>query len=72
MKTYAVTGAASGIGAAIKQQLINEGHAVISIDIANADIVADLGTAQGRLAAIDAVAAARCPPADPPITPIFN
>ena len=57
MKTYAVTGAASGIGAAIKQQLISEGHAVISIDIANADIVADLGTEQGREAAIDAVAA---------------
>ncbi len=56
MKTYAVTGAASGIGAAIKQQLISEGHAVISIDIANADIVADLGTEQGREAAIDAVA----------------
>ena len=58
MKTYAVTGAASGIGAAIKQQLIDEGHAVISIDIAHADIVADLGSEEGRRTAINDVSAA--------------
>jgi NAD(P)-dependent dehydrogenase (short-subunit alcohol dehydrogenase family) len=57
MKTYAVTGAASGIGAAVKQQLVNEGHAVISIDIADADVMANLGTEQGREAAIEAVVA---------------
>jgi NAD(P)-dependent dehydrogenase (short-subunit alcohol dehydrogenase family) len=57
MKTYAVTGAASGIGAAVKQQLVNEGHAVISIDIADADVMANLATHQGREAAIEAVAA---------------
>ena len=55
MKTYAVTGAASGIGAAIKQQLIDEGHTVIAIDIANADIVADLGSDEGRKAAVKSV-----------------
>jgi NAD(P)-dependent dehydrogenase (short-subunit alcohol dehydrogenase family) len=57
MKIYAVTGAASGIGAAVKQQLVNEGHTVISIDIANADITADLASDEGREAAIGAVVA---------------
>jgi NAD(P)-dependent dehydrogenase (short-subunit alcohol dehydrogenase family) len=58
MKTYALTGGSSGIGAAIKQQLSDEGHKVISIDIRDADIESDLSTSEGRSAAISAVSAA--------------
>ena len=58
MKTYALTGGASGIGAAIKQHLIDEGHKVIAIDINNADIKADLSSEEGRQAAIEAVSSA--------------
>jgi NAD(P)-dependent dehydrogenase (short-subunit alcohol dehydrogenase family) len=58
MKTYALTGGASGIGAAIKAQLANEGHKVISIDVRDADIESDLSTSAGREAAIKAVSAA--------------
>jgi NAD(P)-dependent dehydrogenase (short-subunit alcohol dehydrogenase family) len=58
MKTYALTGGASGIGAAIKQHLVDQGHKVISIDIRDADIESDLSTPEGRSAAIEAVLAA--------------
>jgi NAD(P)-dependent dehydrogenase (short-subunit alcohol dehydrogenase family) len=53
---YAVTGSASGIGAAIRERLVADGHRVIGVDRADADVVADLGTPEGRAAAIDAVA----------------
>ena len=52
MNTYALTGGASGIGAAIKKHLENQGDKVISIDIQNADIEADLSTSEGRSGAI--------------------
>jgi NAD(P)-dependent dehydrogenase (short-subunit alcohol dehydrogenase family) len=55
MKTYALTGGTSGIGAAIKETLENQGHKVINIDIKNADIEADLSTRDGRSRAIAAV-----------------
>lgn len=42
MGKYAVTGAASGIGQAVANQLKNAGHDVITVDIRNADITADL------------------------------
>jgi NAD(P)-dependent dehydrogenase (short-subunit alcohol dehydrogenase family) len=58
MKTYALTGGASGIGAAIKDHLINQGHTVISIDIRDADIEADLSTAAGRSEAVSRVSSA--------------
>ena len=58
MKTYAMTGGASGIGAAIKQSLLDAGNQLIVVDIANADIEADLSSAQGRQSAIDAIIAA--------------
>jgi NAD(P)-dependent dehydrogenase (short-subunit alcohol dehydrogenase family) len=58
MKTYAMTGGASGIGAAIKQSLLNAGHQLIVVDIANADIEADLSSADGRRNAIEAITAA--------------
>ena len=52
MKIYAMTGGASGIGAAIKQSLLEAGNKVIVVDITNADIEADLSTTQGRSSAI--------------------
>ena len=42
MGTYAMTGGATGIGAAIKSRLQTEGHEVIVIDIKNANI--EVGT----------------------------
>ena len=58
MSTYAMTGGASGIGAAIKQQLLDAGHQLLVVDIANADIDADLSTAEGRTGATEAILAA--------------
>lgn len=56
MKTYVVSGAASGIGAATKDRLERDGHRVIGVDLAKADVEADLSTPDGRA---DAVAAVR-------------
>ncbi len=58
MGLYAITGGATGIGAAIKQQLRDEGHEVIVVDIKDADIIADLSTAEGQQAAVEKIRAA--------------
>jgi len=55
MGTYALTGSASGIGAVLKSSLEAEGHTLVTVDIKDADVVADLTTAEGRQAAVDAV-----------------
>lgn len=55
MGTYAVTGSASGMGAAVVARLRSAGHDVIGVDIAEADVVADLATSSGRTAAATAV-----------------
>jgi len=55
--TYAMTGGATGIGAAIKDRLRAAGHEVIVVDIKDADIVANLGTAAGRRQAIEGIRA---------------
>ena len=55
MRTYAMTGGATGIGAELRQQLQAAGHKVISVDIKKGDIIADLSTAEGREVAIDGV-----------------
>ena len=47
-RTYVITGAASGIGAATSVLLQERGAKVIGIDIHNADINADLSTSIGR------------------------
>lgn len=52
MGTFAITGGATGIGAAIKEQLKEAGHSVIVVDIKDADIIADLSTAAGRNSAV--------------------
>lgn len=58
MAVTVVTGSASGIGAAVCAQLKGAGHRVIGIDRQNADIVADLSSAAGRKAAVEAALAA--------------
>jgi NAD(P)-dependent dehydrogenase (short-subunit alcohol dehydrogenase family) len=47
-RTYVVTGSASGIGKATVERLRAHGHTVLGVDIRDADIVADLSTAEGR------------------------
>ncbi|MBC3503812.1 SDR family oxidoreductase [Pseudomonas sp. SWRI59] len=55
MPVTAVSGSASGIGAAVCQLLRAAGHRVIGIDRANAEVLADLSSAAGRQAAIASV-----------------
>jgi len=51
MATYAVTGARSGMGRAVVDRLVAGGHRVITVDLADADVVADLSTPDGRTSA---------------------
>ena len=55
MGTYALTGSASGIGAALSKSLHAQGHTVITVDMRDADIIADLSTPEGRQAAVAGV-----------------
>lgn len=55
MGTFAVTGTASGIGAATKHRFEADGHRVIGIDLHDADITADLATTDGRAATVDGI-----------------
>jgi NAD(P)-dependent dehydrogenase (short-subunit alcohol dehydrogenase family) len=54
-RTTVITGAASGIGLATAQLLTERGERVIGVDVHDADVVADLSTAEGRQAMIDRV-----------------
>jgi NAD(P)-dependent dehydrogenase (short-subunit alcohol dehydrogenase family) len=56
--TIAVTGAASGLGAATVSHLVGHGHRVIGVDLRDADVICDLGTPAGRQQAVDQVTAA--------------
>jgi NAD(P)-dependent dehydrogenase (short-subunit alcohol dehydrogenase family) len=47
-RTYVITGAGSGIGAATAKALKDLGNIVIGVDLKNSDIDADLGTPLGR------------------------
>lgn len=57
-RTYVVTGAASGIGAATTELLRAQGHAVIGVDLGGVEVTGDLSTPEGRTAAAEAVRAA--------------
>jgi NAD(P)-dependent dehydrogenase (short-subunit alcohol dehydrogenase family) len=54
-RTYAVTGSASGIGAATTAYLRARGDRVISCDLRDADVRADLASREGRAALLDGV-----------------
>jgi NAD(P)-dependent dehydrogenase (short-subunit alcohol dehydrogenase family) len=51
----AVTGSASGIGAAVRRRLERDGDRVIGVDLRGAEVEADLATPAGRARAIAAV-----------------
>lgn len=53
MSKIVITGSASGIGRAVSGKLSAAGHEIIGMDLRDADIVADLSTAEGRQKAID-------------------
>lgn len=55
MGQYVVTGARSGMGRAITERLVADGNSVITVDLADADVVADLSTSDGRRDAAAAV-----------------
>src|SRR5436190_10483644 len=55
LSTIAITGSASGIGAATRHRLLEHGHRVIGVDVHDADVEADLGTPDGRQHAIERV-----------------
>src|SRR5262245_24306419 len=55
MRTIVVTGSASGIGAATAECLRKDGHRVIDVDLRAGDVVADLGTQEGRSSALAAI-----------------
>ena len=52
MGTYAISGSASGIGAATRAKLENAGHTVIGIDLRDAEVIGDLSTPDGRAGAV--------------------
>jgi NAD(P)-dependent dehydrogenase (short-subunit alcohol dehydrogenase family) len=56
-RTYVITGAGSGIGAAVAALLAGQGHRVVSVDLHDTDVLADLSTAAGRAGAISAITA---------------
>ncbi len=55
MGKFAISGSASGMGAATRQRLEAAGHHVIGIDLRDAEVIADLGTSEGRDTAVTSV-----------------
>lgn len=53
MSTFLVTGSASGMGKATTELLRSEGHEVVGVDLRDADLTADLGTAEGRASVVE-------------------
>ena len=56
MTTIAVTGSAGGMGRAIRSRLEADGSTVLGVDLADAEVTADLRTAEGRRSLADQVA----------------
>ncbi len=55
MGVYAMTGGSNGMGEAARKMLESRGDIVINVDITGTDIIADLGTKEGRSKAIDEI-----------------
>ena len=58
MGTYAISGSASGMGAATRRRLEAAGHRVVGIDLRDAEVVADLATPEGRAEAVSSAISA--------------
>jgi NAD(P)-dependent dehydrogenase (short-subunit alcohol dehydrogenase family) len=58
MGTVCVTGSAGGIGGAVRRALEAAGHAVVGVDLRDAEVTADLATPEGRAAMVAGVEAA--------------
>jgi NAD(P)-dependent dehydrogenase (short-subunit alcohol dehydrogenase family) len=58
MRAVALTGSASGIGAAVRARLEAAGDRVLGVDLRGAEVIADLATPAGREAAVAALRAA--------------
>ena len=58
MSIYVITGGTTGIGAATREKLQEQGHEVFNIDYKGGDYTADLSTKEGRKGAIEAVLSA--------------
>lgn len=77
MATVLITGAASGLGAALRRRLEAGGDTVLGVDLAGSDLDADLSTPAGRQAAIDAAVDSRvdrlalCAGIGPPRDPVL-
>jgi len=52
---YVVTGSAGGIGGAVRERIEADGYAVIGVDVHDAEVRADLASADGRRAAVDEI-----------------
>ncbi|QIM16053.1 SDR family oxidoreductase [Leucobacter insecticola] len=50
-RTYVITGAGSGIGKTTAQILVEQGNTVIGVDLKGTEVVGDLSSREGRLAA---------------------
>lgn len=79
VRVVAITGAASGLGAALRTRLEAGGDRVVGVDLAGSDVDADLSTVEGREAAVAAIvdasggvlhAAALCAGIGPPQDPV--
>jgi NAD(P)-dependent dehydrogenase (short-subunit alcohol dehydrogenase family) len=55
MATAAVSGSASGIGAAVRVHLEKQGDRIIGVDLRDAEVKADLSTPEGRRLAVEGV-----------------
>lgn len=55
MAICVITGGTTGIGAAVRERLTEQGHEVFNIDFKGGDYLADLSAPEGRKGAIDAV-----------------
>jgi NAD(P)-dependent dehydrogenase (short-subunit alcohol dehydrogenase family) len=55
MGIYVITGGTTGIGAIVREQLLEQGHEVFNIDYKDGDYCVDLSTHEGRESAISAV-----------------
>jgi NAD(P)-dependent dehydrogenase (short-subunit alcohol dehydrogenase family) len=55
MKTIAITGSGSGMGAELSARLTAAGDRVIGVDLKNAEVQADLGTPAGRAEAVERI-----------------